>query len=84
MEYHVDERLAAVADAITYDTPRRHALYNAWQRQLDRSDTAIVRMCRRLATLATWLVTGATDDVPMPRYWRTRTRRLIDSEPAES
>jgi hypothetical protein len=68
--YHVDERLAAIAEA----------LYHAWQRQLDRSDTAMVRICRRLATLSVWLVTGASDDVPMPRYWRTRARRLIDSE----
>jgi hypothetical protein len=78
--YHVDERLAAIAEAITYDAERRRALYSAWQRQLDRSDTAMMRICRRLATRSVWLVTGATHDVPMPRYWRTRARRNIDSE----
>ena len=78
--YHVDERLAAVAEAITYDVPHRQALYAAWQRQLDRSDTAMVRICRRLSTFAIWLVCGATDGDPMPRYWRSRARRLIDSE----
>ncbi|CAN5840206.1 hypothetical protein BH11MYX2_BH11MYX2_39150 [soil metagenome] len=77
--YHVDERLAQVCEAITYDAKDARALYATWRARLDRSDTAIIRICRRLESLSTWLACGAADDMPMPRYWRSRARRYIDN-----
>ena len=49
--FHVDERLAAVAEAICGTSPRREQLRRRWMQQLDRSDTSIDRIRRELRGL---------------------------------
>lgn len=80
--FHLDERLAQLCEAITHSARAAHALYERWRTQLDRSDTAIDRICRRLNELADHRILGATDGDPMPPYWQDISRSQITGERA--
>jgi hypothetical protein len=81
--FHVDERLAQICEAITYSTEDARDLYSRWREQLDRSDTAIDRICRHLNELADQPVFGASDGDPMPAYWAGVARSTITGERAQ-
>lgn len=46
--YHLDERLAAIAEVLERDQSARSRLRDEWRRSLDRSDTAIKRICAQI------------------------------------
>jgi hypothetical protein len=81
--FHVDERLAQVCEAITYSTEEALDLYSRWREQLDRSDTAIDRICRHLNELADHQLFGQTDGDPLPAYWVGIARPTITGERAQ-
>ena len=64
--FHVDERLAAICECLG---AAGRGLRAAWHLHLDRSDTAIDRIIRRLDDLIWHSQLGATDDDPAPGYW---------------
>jgi len=73
--FHVDERLAEICDCLTF---AGRELREAWHLQLNRSDTAIERIVRRLDQLIWHSTLGATDGDPPPRYWkRLGVHRLL-------
>ena len=78
--FHVDERLAAVCEAVSGDVWSAQLLREAWRIQLDRSDTAIDRIVRRIDELLTHLACGATDGEPMPGFWKRRARSTISND----
>jgi hypothetical protein len=80
--YHVDERLAQICEALAVDDATARALYCQWRTQLDRSDGAIDRICRRLNDLADYKVMGAMEREPMPSYWEPRAKSHITGEAA--
>jgi len=49
--YHLNERLGLVAEAVAGKANVAKQLYQRWMSALDRSDTAIVRICRSLDEL---------------------------------
>jgi hypothetical protein len=81
--FHVDERLAEIADAIAASDRIAHALYAQWRAQLDRSDGAIDRICRSLHRLWHHLAFDAIEDKPRPRYWVRRARTQLIGERAQ-
>lgn len=81
--FHVDERLAQICEAITYTTDDARDLYRRWREQLNRSDTAIDRICRHLNELADHQVLGQVDGDPMPAYWANVARPTITGERAQ-
>ena len=80
--FHVDERLAQICEAIAVDDRTSRELYERWRAQLDRSDGAIDRICRRLEELSIHRVCGASDGDPVPSYWASRARTHLDGERA--
>jgi hypothetical protein len=46
--YHLDERLAQVAELIERNEKSRREILDTWRRSLDRSDTAIRTICREI------------------------------------
>jgi hypothetical protein len=51
--YHVEERLAQVAAVVERDAVKRRRLMDRWRASLERSDTAIRRICKDIDT-RTW------------------------------
>src|SRR5262245_13465018 len=78
--FHVDERLAEVCELVTYDEPAARELRESWRKCLDRSDTAIVRIVRRIDELLLHVLLGALDDDPPPAFWETRARGRLSAE----
>lgn len=78
--FHVDERIAKVCELVTWDAPTARTLRESWHMCLDRSDTAIDRICRRIDELLDHVLLGALDDDPPPEFWRTRARRRLSAE----
>lgn len=80
--YHLNERLALVAEAAAGKANVAKQLYQRWMTALDRSDTAIVRICRSLDELMDYGMFGSTDDDPRPTRWdsialsRPRSREI--------
>jgi hypothetical protein len=67
--FHVDERLAAMCECLGV---AGWGLRNAWQSFLDRSDSAVDRIIRRLDELMWHCQLGSTDGDPPPKYWSQR------------
>lgn len=80
--FHVDERMAQLCELITCTKPQGRELFNTWRTQLDRSDSAIDRICRRLNALEHYQLFGGADREPMPAYWTQLTRDEIKGERA--
>lgn len=80
--YHVDERLAQICEAIAVDDATARELYLQWRVQLDRSDSAIDRICRRLNDLSCHAVTSAMEDDETSGYWASRARQRLTGERA--
>lgn len=78
--FHVDERLAEVCELVTSDARTAWELREAWRSYLNRSDTAIERIIRRLDELFWHIQLGSTDGDPPPPFWRTRSPRHISAE----
>lgn len=78
--FHVDERLAEVCELVTSDPRTGWELREAWRSYLNRSDTAIERIIRRLDDLFWHLQFGSTDGDPAPTFWQTRSPRQISAE----
>lgn len=78
--FHVDERLAQICEALLGATYGGCLLREGWRLALDRSDTAIDRIIRRLDELLDHACTGATDGVPVPRFWRRKHIRRLSEE----
>lgn len=78
--FHVDERLAEVCELVACDARAGWELREAWRSYLNRSDTAIDRIIRRLDELFWHLQFGSTDGDPPPAFWRTRSPRQISAE----
>lgn len=78
--FHVDERIAEVCELITYREPDARELRESWQKCLDRSDTAIVRIVRRIDELLLHILLGALDGDPPPAFWETRARHRLSAE----
>jgi hypothetical protein len=78
--FHVDERLAEVCELATRHPSKARELREAWRCQLDRSDTAIDRIIRRLEQLICHIQFGQSDDQPVPRFWRSRNMFSIPGE----
>src|SRR5262249_33442901 len=78
--FHVDERLAEICELATRHPSKARELREAWRCQLDRSDTAIDRIIRRLDQLVWHLQFGQSDDQPTPRVWRSRNLFSIRRE----
>jgi hypothetical protein len=72
--------MAEVCELVTWDAPTARTLRESWQMCLDRSDTAIDRICRRIDELLGHVLLGALDDDPPPEFWRTRARRRLSAE----
>jgi len=81
--YHVDERLAQIAEAVTYTQDGARMLYESWRQQLDRSDGAMARICRHLSDLEWWDSFGKADREPIPRYWDGLARIELRHERAQ-
>ena len=75
--FHVDERIAEVCELATRYPPTARELREAWRCQLDRSDTAIDRIIRRLDQLVWHVQLGQTDGARTPTFWRSRNRFSI-------
>jgi hypothetical protein len=80
--FHVDERLARLCEAIAADAWQARNLYQRWMVQLDRSDTAIDRICRSLNRLATYHNITESDGAQPPSEWNGRARQSIYGERA--
>lgn len=78
--FHVDERLAEVCELVACDAHTGWELRDAWRSYLNRSDTAIERIIRRLDELLWHLQFGSTDGDPPPPFWRTRSPRQLSAE----
>jgi len=78
--FHVNQRLAEVCKLLTYDEPAARELRESWGKYLDRSDTAMSRIVRRIDELLLHLLLGALDDDPPPAFWKTRARHRLSSE----
>ena len=79
--FHVDERLAQICLAVTHRVEVARDLYQAWHTQLNRSDGAIDRICRRLNELSDAYL-GQVDGDPMPRFWESRAKYRLSGEAA--
>jgi len=79
--FHVNERLAGICEAVTHGIGAARELYERWQTQLDRSDGAVDRICRRLDDLSYYFL-GQGDGDPMPRYWEPLARYTLQGERA--
>ena len=82
--FHVNERLAELCEAITSGIQEARALYQHWQTCLDRSDTAIDRICGQLNRLSDHHMLAIDDrnDPNPPSYWVSRSRPTIEGERA--
>lgn len=80
--FHVDERLAQICLAVTHREEVARDLYECWRTQLDRSDGAIDRICRRLNELSDGYFGQAEGD-PMPRFWESRAKHRFSGEAAQ-
>jgi hypothetical protein len=85
--YHVNERLAVVAEAVEREPTERHLLLERWCKALDRSDTAIRRICKQLdERLYGPVPDGYRDDdeVPWgrPRLMSGQSARLVEGHVA--
>jgi len=78
--FHVDERLAEVCELATCDEPTARELRQSWRKCLDRSDTAIDRIVRRIDELLLHVLLGALDDDPRPAFWEARARGRLSAE----
>jgi len=78
--FHVDERIAEVCELITYREPDARELRDSWRKYLDRSDTAIDRIVRRIDELLLHVLLGALDDDPRPAFWETRARHRLSAQ----
>ena len=78
--FHVDERLAQVCDALACDLKTAYGLRAAWQTYLDRSDSAIDRIIRRLDELVDCRLFESDVQDPRPPYWKDRARLRIGDE----
>lgn len=67
--YHVDERLSQICELITYTGDLAQELRTGWRQQLDRSDTAIDRICRRLDELLDYYAFGKAEGDRRPAFW---------------
>lgn len=81
--FHVNERLAGICEAVTHGIDAARELYERWQTQLDRSDGAVDRICRRLDDLSYYFL-GQGDGDPMPRYWEPLARYTLQGERAST
>jgi hypothetical protein len=79
--FHVDERLAQICLAVANQPEVARDLYQGWRTQLNRSDGAIDRICRRLNELSDAYF-GQVDDDPMPPYWASRAKTHLSGEAA--
>ena len=75
--FHVDERLAAVCELVTRDAWTATQLRESWRACLDRSDTAVDRIIRRLDELLAHLWFGVIHAEPMPAFWSKRVPSSI-------
>ena len=80
--FHVDERLAQTCELISQDGVIAAELFEHWGRCLDRSDTAMHRICRRLDELSNHMVGSAMEGEPAPPYWEHRARTRLSGEHA--
>jgi hypothetical protein len=85
--YHVDERLAASAEAVEREPMARRSLLQRWRKTLDRSDTAIRRICKELdERLHGPIPDGYRDDdeVPWgrPRLMQGQSARVVEGHVA--
>jgi hypothetical protein len=60
--FHIDERIAEVCELITHRQPAARKLRDSWT-YLDRSDTAIVRITRRIDELLHNILLGASTTI---------------------
>ena len=81
--FHVDERLAQICEAVTHRIEVARDLYQRWRCQLDRSDGAIDRICRRLNELSNHRLFGEVEGDPPPAYWKDIGRSTIAGERAQ-
>lgn len=77
--YHVDERLAQTAEAVERDPVARRSLLERWRKALDKSDTAIRRICKELDERLYGPVPDGYDDDDEVPWGRPR---LIHGAPA--
>jgi hypothetical protein len=80
--FHVDERLAQICLSVTHRPEVASELFESWRAQLDRSDTAIDRIVRRLDDLSDAYM-GQADGDPMPRFWKPRAKNYLRGEAAQ-
>jgi len=78
--FHVDERLAEVCELVTYDERTARELRESWRKYLDRSDTAMSRIVRRIDELLLHVLLGALDGDPPPRFWEPIARHRLSAE----
>ena len=78
--FHVDERLAAICECVTGDSRTAHELREAWRLYLNRSDTALDRIIRRLDELVLHSHLGVLEGEPTPRYWERLGMRALHGE----
>jgi hypothetical protein len=79
--YHVNERLAAAAELVERDPAARRSLLETWRAALDRSDTAIRRICKQLDELLYGPAPEEDDDeLPWgrPRRLDRQPTRLVE------
>lgn len=78
--FHVNERLAQITDLVACSDKMVYELRAAWQTYLDRSDTAIDRIVRRLDELMDSVAYLAEINDPRPPFWKSRARLRLSGE----
>jgi hypothetical protein len=78
--YHVDERLAEICELVGCDAKASDALREAWRMSLNRSDTAIVRIIRRVDELFEGILFDEDNDDPRSPFWKSRARLRLSGD----
>jgi hypothetical protein len=78
--FHVDERLAEICELLGCDAKASRALREAWRSYLDRSDSAIVRIIRRVDELFDGILFDEDNRDPRSPFWKSRARLRLPGE----